>query len=89
MDMTNMHCPGSLAVREPKPETLYCPKCGNEVEIWTDERMARCRNCGAPVLKDRGASCLDWCKMSKECVGETVYQHYLAAKIAPTEKVPA
>jgi hypothetical protein len=44
--------------------------------------MVRCDNCGAPVMKDRGASCLDWCKMARECVGEAVYERYLATKTA-------
>lgn len=89
MDINNKYCPGSLAVREPKPETIYCTKCGNEVEIWTDERMVRCSKCGTPVLKDRGASCLDWCKMAKECVGEAVYERYLATKNAQPADAPA
>lgn len=76
----NKFCPGSHAIREPMPETVYCPNCGSEVEIWTDERIARCHNCGTPVMKDRGPSCLDWCKMAKECVGEEVYERYMAGK---------
>ncbi len=70
----NKFCPGSHAIREPMPETTYCTNCGNEVEIWTDERLTRCHNCGTPVMKDRGPSCLDWCKMARECVGEAVYE---------------
>jgi DNA-directed RNA polymerase subunit RPC12/RpoP len=81
---TNKFCPGSHAIREPQPETLYCTNCGGEVEIWSDERMARCPKCGTPAMKDRGASCLDWCKMAKECVGEAVYDKYLAGKAVAT-----
>lgn len=80
--MINKHCPGSMSLREPQPETIYCGNCGHELEIWSDERMVRCDNCGAPVMKDRGASCLDWCKMARECVGEAVYERYLATKTA-------
>jgi hypothetical protein len=81
----NKSCPGSHAIREPQPETIYCTKCGGEVEIWSDERLARCPQCGTPNMKDRGASCLDWCKMAKECVGEAVYDKYLATKETPKE----
>ncbi len=30
-------CPGSRAIREPRPEYIDCSNCGTEVEIWTDE----------------------------------------------------
>jgi DNA-directed RNA polymerase subunit RPC12/RpoP len=80
--MAHEFCPGSVAVREPKPETIYCTHCGGELEIWTDERMVRCRNCGTPVMKERGASCLDWCKMARACVGDAVYDKYLEGKAA-------
>jgi DNA-directed RNA polymerase subunit RPC12/RpoP len=80
MENFNKNCPGSASFREPLPETIFCPKCGAEVEIWSDERMAKCRSCGSPVMKDRGASCLEWCKMAKECVGPEAYERFLAGK---------
>jgi hypothetical protein len=66
-------CPGSIGIRQPKPEYESCPNCGYEVEIWTDEIRRRCPNCHTPVLKGRQASCIDWCQYARECVGPDVY----------------
>jgi len=56
-------CPGSGGIRTPIPSLKPCPKCGQEVEVWSDELKARCSNCGA----------IDWCKAAKECLGEEKY----------------
>ena len=63
-------------MRQPKPELFACPSCGKEVEIWSDEFKARCRNCGKPVYRSREMSCLDWCAMAEECVGTQVFSAY-------------
>jgi HD superfamily phosphodiesterase len=63
-------------MRQPKPELFPCPSCGKEVEIWTDEFRARCRNCGKPVYRSREMSCLEWCAMAEECVGTQVFSRY-------------
>jgi hypothetical protein len=59
-------CPGLEDLLRPKPEYIDCPRCGSEVEIWTDEKEAKCTNCGMVVARDR-ASCLDWCKYAEKC----------------------
>ncbi|MBI2831507.1 MAG: hemerythrin domain-containing protein [Chloroflexi bacterium] len=66
-------CPGSRVIREPRPELYNCPGCGREVEIWTDELKATCRNCGNKVFREQQVSCIDWCPHAKECVGPEVY----------------
>jgi hemerythrin-like domain-containing protein/DNA-directed RNA polymerase subunit RPC12/RpoP len=71
-------CPGSRTIREPRPEYMNCPKCGKEVEIWTDELKATCRNCGTKVLRAQQASCIEWCPHAKECVGPEVYERLMA-----------
>ena len=71
-------CPGSRAIREPRPENTTCPNCGKEVEIWTDELKATCRNCGTKVLRAQQASCIEWCPHAKECVGPEVYERLMA-----------
>jgi len=35
----------------PVPEFIACVKCGNEVEIWTDEDETVCQSCGHKVFK--------------------------------------
>ncbi len=67
-------CPGSRTIREPRPEAIDCPKCGREVEIWTDELKATCPGCGDKVFRAQQASCIDWCPHAKECVGPEVYE---------------
>ena len=71
-------CPGSRTIREPKPEYMACSKCGNEVEIWTDELKATCSKCGTKVFRAQQASCIEWCPHAKECVGPEVYERLMA-----------
>ena len=71
------NCPGAQRFRQPSPEMIKCPYCGEEVEIWTDEVTATCPKCGNTVSREAGQSCLDWCKFAKECVGEKIYNKHL------------
>lgn len=34
----------------PAPEFITCPKCGEDVELWTDEEETQCIFCGYRVL---------------------------------------
>lgn len=70
-------CPGSEKFRQPQPEMLKCPSCGQELEVWTDEIQATCPNCKAKVLREAQASCLEWCRYAKECVGDRLYDRYM------------
>lgn len=70
-------CPGAKLIRQPKPEIFICPNCGEEVEIWTDEIKAVCPNCKTTVFKFQDMSCVEWCKMAKECIGEMAYEKYI------------
>lgn len=70
-------CPGAVTFREVRPEDIVCPQCGNEVEIWSDEPVAQCRQCGFWVSKERGASCIDWCAYAKECIGLAKYERLM------------
>lgn len=78
--MAYSNCPGSEKFRQPKPEFIKCPSCGEEVEIWTDEVQTTCPKCKARVSRQEASSCLDWCKYAKECVGEQKYSNYLKNK---------
>src|SRR3989338_2133618 len=73
-------CPGSQKFRQPQPEYMKCPKCGEEVEIWTDEVKTTCPKCKSPVMRKEELSCLEWCKYAKECVGEEAYVNFLSNK---------
>jgi len=78
--MDHTFCPGAKILRQPAPEMFSCPSCGEEVEIWTDELMRHCLNCGKAVYRDSSMSCLEWCKHGKECVGDDVYDTYMRNK---------
>ncbi len=67
-------CPGSAAFIQPKPEMLLCPNCGSEVEIWTDEAVARCPACLNTVMRELAQSCLDWCPQAEKCLGTLKYR---------------
>jgi len=73
-------CPGSQRFSQPQPEIINCPFCGTEMEIWTDEAKAKCPECKKVLTRKGGASCLEWCKYAKECVGDKVYKQYLKTK---------
>lgn len=73
-------CPGSQRFKQPTPEYIKCPSCGEEVEVWTDEVQAACPKCKTRVARQESSNCLDWCKYAKECVGEQKYSNYLKNK---------
>lgn len=63
-------CPGSKSIKQPVPEYKKCLKCGDEVEIWSDELMVECPGCRCIISKEMKNSCIEWCKYAGECVGE-------------------
>ncbi|MFH1249318.1 MAG: hypothetical protein V1660_04155 [archaeon] len=73
-------CPGSSLFVQPVPETVKCPLCNEDVEIWSDESKASCPKCGVVVRREMKNNCLDWCKKAEECVGKDVYQKYIENK---------
>ncbi len=68
-------CPGARTIREATPEYIACPHCGREMEIWSDELVARCPHCKQLVpQQNKGASCIDWCAFAAQCVGAEKYR---------------
>ena len=72
-------CPGSKRIKTPYPEEIRCA-CGEVAEIWSDETSAICKKCKKEVTREMLPSCLDWCSVAKECVGEKKYKTYLQSK---------
>jgi len=70
-------CPGAINFREVRPDYINCPFCGAEMEIWSDEPLAKCPACGREVTQSRGASCIDWCTYARECVGDEKYERLM------------
>ena len=54
-----------------------CPRCGNEIEIFSVDTEATCDKCGYTIYNDT-LSCVQWCKYAKQCVGEETYQRLMA-----------
>ena len=67
--MLKESCPGSAEIRQPTPEDIRCQKCGEKIEIWSDEPDTACKNCGHMNARPIGTSCIEWCAYAKECVG--------------------
>ena len=68
-------------MKQPVPEFFDCPKCGDEVEIWTDELKRACSSCGTEVMREGYMSCLEWCAKAKECVGDEAYAEFVGNRI--------
>lgn len=66
--MVKKVCPGNIS-QNLKAEFHNCPKCGYNVEIFTDEVRRKCPGCGTEVFRERVPSCIDWCPAAKECIG--------------------
>ncbi|MBC7110398.1 MAG: hypothetical protein H5T46_05290 [Archaeoglobi archaeon] len=66
-------CPGSSSILRPKLELRVCPRCGNEVEIFSDEMKVECENCGFIIYNDLQL-CIQWCPYAKECIGDENYE---------------
>jgi len=62
-------CPGNIEVQSPKPQEIHCHKCGECLEIWSDETQVVCVTCGQTNVRPRSMSCIDWCAFVKECLG--------------------
>ncbi|MFH1848332.1 MAG: HD domain-containing protein [Candidatus Omnitrophota bacterium] len=73
-------CPGSQFFNQPKPEAINCPRCGYEVEIWSDEIKTTCPGCKKTVMRATEATCLDWCRYAKDCAGDQIYSVYIKNK---------
>ena len=47
-----MRCPGSDS-RNLRVELHKCPKCGADVEIFSDESRIKCQKCGTIVYREK------------------------------------
>lgn len=70
-------CPGSRSVKEARPTYVSCKRCGAELEVWSDEARVTCPNCLTVHFNEQNLSCIEWCTMAKECVGEEVYNRLM------------
>jgi ribosomal protein S27AE len=66
-------CPGGSDIRTPTLTVKKCPRCGSEVEVFSNEVQVACGGCGTPVYNNL-QSCIQWCKFAKMCFGKDEYQ---------------
>jgi hypothetical protein len=63
-------CPGLREFLRPTPAYVKCHVCGADVEIWSDEDVAVCTECGAEWRRpDKNSSCLEYCEYADNCRG--------------------
>jgi len=75
------HCPGAANIRTPILTIKKCPQCGEEVELFSNDVSVKCSRCGFVIYNDI-ASCVQWCRHAKECVGEEMYRKLTEKKVA-------
>jgi ribosomal protein S27E len=75
------HCPGAANIRTLTLSIKKCPQCGGEVEIFSNDISVKCDRCGFVIYNDI-ATCVQWCKHARECVGEEEYRRLTGEKKA-------
>ena len=71
---------------KPRTPTILekvCPRCGQEIEMFSIDTEAVCENCGFVAYNDT-LSCVQWCAYARKCVGDEMYEHMM--KIAALQK---
>ncbi len=71
-------CPGAFGIKgTPTLKIKVCPQCGAELELFSSETSTTCPTCGFVAYND-AQTCLRWCQYAKECVGEELYNRFMA-----------
>ena len=77
------HCPGAANIRTPTLSIRKCLRCGEEVEVFSNDIKVTCGRCGFVIYNDI-LSCVQWCTYAQECVGDETYLR-LTAKNPATD----
>ena len=72
-------CPGQDN-RNLRVELYKCQDCGAEVEIFSNEVKVKCYQCGKMVYRERMPSCIDWCALARQCLGEARWRQLKGGK---------
>ena len=74
--MLNAGCPGAASLRGTPTITIKtCPHCGADVELFSIDFKVACDQCGF-VVYNNVQSCIQWCKLAADCVGEELYTRF-------------
>ena len=61
-------CPGIKDFIRPTMTYKKCLVCGGSVELWSDEKVGVCLDCGADWNRvEQNSSCLDYCDFADKC----------------------
>ncbi len=72
-------CPGAGNIKgTPTLKVKQCPGCGKEIELFSTDPAVTC-SCGFVAYNDI-VSCISWCALARECVGDEVYEQYMKNK---------
>ena len=71
-------CPGQDS-QNLRAAIYRCPKCGADVEIFSDEVRVKCKKCGEYVYPKKLPSCIEWCAAARKCLGEEKWKQVMAA----------
>ena len=64
------YCPGIEDFVRPSVKYEKCKVCGGRVEIWSDESIGVCLDCGARSEENENTpSCLEYCEYADRCKG--------------------
>lgn len=66
-------CPGASFLRTPTLKIVNCPKCGEEVELFSTDVKVVCDNCGIHITNNM-ESCIQSCLAAESCLGEELYE---------------
>lgn len=72
-------CPGLASIRTPGLTVKKCPRCGEEIEIFSNEVSTCCGRCGF-IIYNNQASCIRWCRYAEECVGPEIVRKFREAE---------
>ena len=81
-------CPGQDNSKL-RVELYKCPKCGAEVEIFSDEARIKCQKCGTMVFREKTPSCIEWCSSARQCLGEERWQRLMGKDEANSKQSPS
>jgi hypothetical protein len=51
--------------------------CGGDIDLFSIDVKGVCDRCGFVAFNDT-KSCVKWCKYARECVGDDIYDHFMA-----------
>jgi hypothetical protein len=64
------YCPGIEDFVRPNVKYNECETCGGRIEVWSDEEVGNCIDCGTiQEVESPAPSCLNYCEYADQCKG--------------------